>query len=212
MKITKYPQSCLVIERHGKRIVIDPGSLLHPRFGVADVSPVDAILITHEHSDHVDVGLLKEIVDQNREVQVVANKGTANILGSLVTKVIEDGESITIGDVAILAKELPHCLMVDGTAGPQNTGYIVDGALFHPGDGVHVEGLSVPVAAVPAAGPDISPKDVIDFIRELDCRTVIPIHYDVFAVNRELMARSVQTSLPGVEFLIIDNGETVEIP
>ena len=35
MKITKYPQSCLLIEHNDKRLIIDPGSLVSQRYKAA---------------------------------------------------------------------------------------------------------------------------------------------------------------------------------
>ena len=52
MNITKYPQSCIVIENGSERLIIDPGSLVNPKFTTESLLPVDAILITHEHQDH----------------------------------------------------------------------------------------------------------------------------------------------------------------
>jgi L-ascorbate metabolism protein UlaG (beta-lactamase superfamily) len=70
--------------------------------------------------------------------------------------------------------------MVDGSDGPQNTGFIINSTFFHPGDGVSIKSLTIDSAAVPIAGPDVSPHDVYQFIADLNCNTVIPIHYDYF--------------------------------
>lgn len=37
MKVTKYPQSCLLIEKDGHRIVIDPGNVFTASYKVADL-------------------------------------------------------------------------------------------------------------------------------------------------------------------------------
>jgi L-ascorbate metabolism protein UlaG (beta-lactamase superfamily) len=83
MKITKYPQSCLLIEQNGKRILIDPGSLVTRKYSAKDLLPIDAILITHEHSDHADPTLINELLDLTK-VPVVGNQSTAKELSPIV--------------------------------------------------------------------------------------------------------------------------------
>lgn len=49
MKITKYPQSCLLVETKGKKILIDPGTLKYKEEYFDVWNNVDIILITHKH-------------------------------------------------------------------------------------------------------------------------------------------------------------------
>lgn len=210
MKITKYPQSCLIVEHNGKRLCIDPGGLVAAKFKTEDLLPLDAILYTHEHSDHVDPDLLKALL-QNSKIPVIANQSTRNLLGDLVTQVVADGQEFDAAGVKIAAKELPHCLLPDGSEGPQNTGYVIDGAFFHPGDGIELKDFHIDAAAVPIAGPDISPKDVYQFIKDLGCKTVIPIHYHFFLENPGILAEFAAQIVPGVKFVVLDDGKSAEI-
>lgn len=208
MKVTKYPQSCLILEKDGKKAIIDPGSLVSAKYKVSDLLPVDLILITHEHIDHVDPQLIDELL-ADKKVPIVANKSTATLLGNRVSDIIEEGQTLSIAGFEITARELPHVLMVDGSEGPQNTGYVIDKTFFHAGDGIKISNLKVENAAIPIAGPDISPKDVHDFIKELDCHTVIPIHYDYFIANPAMLNN--QQLYPGLKVIILAHGESAEI-
>jgi L-ascorbate metabolism protein UlaG (beta-lactamase superfamily) len=210
MKVTKYPQSCLIVENNGKRIAIDPGSFVAEKYSAQDLLPLDGILITHEHSDHANPELIRDIVGQS-EMPVMANKSTAGVLGDLVTQEVNDGDSFTVAGFQITARELPHCLLPDGSAGPQNTGYIIDDVFFDAGDGIALEGLQIPAAAIPIAGPDISSKDVFDFVKQLGCKTVIPIHYNFFLEDPQLIARLAPSIVPGVKFVVLDNGQSAEL-
>jgi L-ascorbate metabolism protein UlaG (beta-lactamase superfamily) len=56
MRITHFGHACVLVEigntlRTTTRILLDPGSF---STGLADLGPVDAVLVTHEHVDHVD--------------------------------------------------------------------------------------------------------------------------------------------------------------
>ena len=208
MKVTKYPQSCLIIEKSGKRIIIDPGSFVSAKYSASDLLPADLILITHEHGDHIDPKLLDELLD-DKKIPVIANESTAKILEGRVTKVINDHETIEIEGFEIAARELPHVLMVNGSEGPQNTGYVIDKIFFHAGDGIKLADLHVETAAIPLAGPDISPHDVYKFISELGCETVIPIHYDFFKEDPTILKN--EYFFPGVKSIILADGETTEI-
>lgn len=210
MKVTKYPQSCLIIEQQGKRIVIDPGALVSGKFKAQDLLPLDAILITHEHEDHADPELIRSLTADG-DIPVITNQSTKSLLGDLVTKVVTNNEDFEVAGMKVQARELPHCLMVDGSAGPQNTGYVVDGVFFHAGDGIKIDNLQVQSAAIPIAGPDISARDVFDFIKQLRCTTVIPIHYDYFREDPDLLAGIGEGAMPDVKFVVLGDGQSAEL-
>lgn len=210
MKVTKYPQSCLIVEQEGKRLCIDPGKFVADKYQASDLLPLDAILITHEHFDHANPELLQALT-QNSPIPVIANLSTKDVLGDIVTKVVSDKESFEAVGFKVVARELPHSLLPDGSAGPQNTGYVINDTFFHPGDGTELGGLHVDAAAIPIAGPDISPKDVFDFIKQLGCKTVIPIHYDFFIEDPKLLASFAPGIVPGINFIVLDDGQSAEL-
>lgn len=200
----------MVIEQHGRRLAIDPGSFVSAKYSAQDLLPLDAILITHEHGDHVDLNLLRSLM-QGNAIPVIANQHTKQVVGDLVTQVVADGESFEAAGMKVIARELPHCLLADGSHGPQNTGYLIDGAFFHAGDGIAIDGLEVQAAAIPIAGPDISARDVFAFIKQLHCQAVIPIHYEYFLENPHLLAKLAEDIVPGIQFVVLDHGQSTEL-
>ena len=210
MNITKYPQSCIVIENGSERLIIDPGSLVNPKFTTESLLPVDAILITHEHQDHADPVLIQNLL-KNKKIPVIANDSTQIVLGDIVSRVVKDNETFEIGSFKITCRELPHVDLVDGSKGPKNTGYVINDILFHPGDGIEISDLSVPVAAVPVAGPDISPKDIFMFIKEIGAHTVIPIHNDYFMSDPVMYEKIFNDKGLEAKFIVLENGQSCEL-
>jgi L-ascorbate metabolism protein UlaG (beta-lactamase superfamily) len=206
MRITKYPQSCLVVEVEGARLAIDPGTLVTARYDVAELGPLDAVLYTHRHHDHLDVEVVDRLVAQG--VALFGNADVVELLGPTRCALVEDARGITVGGIPVVPHDLPHAVMVDGSPGPPNTGYVIADTLFHPGDGVELSGLTVPAAAIPIAGPSISFRDAYRFVRQLGAQHVIPIHYDVFVADPEHFARVCDLA----EVHVLAATQTIELP
>lgn len=182
MKVTKYPQSTLVIEKpDAGRVLIDPGTLAFADFDLDDFGHVDAVLYTHRHADHLDESKLDDIAE--RGIAMYGNADVCKILGAERSTEVVNRQSFDAAGFEVEARDLPHVEMVDGSPGPPNTGYVIDGRFFHPGDGRELPGLSVEVLAAPIAGPSISFRDAYRFVEMLGAETVIPIHYDYFIAN-----------------------------
>ncbi len=205
MKITRFVQSCLLIEEQNTRILIDASSEEKDRaFG-----KLDAVLYTHEHADHFDPELAAKFIADG--VPVYANASTAKQIKGKVNE-IKDGQVIKIGDFDIKVIELPHCPMPNGSYGPQNTGYLVNRKLFDPGDGKELVGLKVDNLVVPITGPDISMRDAFDFLRQVEAKVGIPVHYDKLGAKPEVY-KTFAGFFPEFKFEIrpLKLGESTEI-
>ena len=205
MKVTRYFQSCLLIEDKGARILIDPSDQEKDR--LSEFGKLDAVFYTHEHGDHFDADMARDFVEQG-VAPVYANASTAKLIEASKTEV-KDGQEYDINGLKVKAIELPHCLMADGSTSVQNTGYLVDGKLFHPGDGAELEGLSVDTLAVPISGPDISLKDAYAFTMQVKAKQVIPIHYDFLGGNPDYLGSSLNKK--GVKVHGLTIGDSIEL-
>lgn len=205
MKITRFFQSCLLIEENNVRILIDPSG--QEAGNIDKFGSLDAVLYTHEHGDHFDADLAKTFADKS--VPLYANSSTAKQIEAGKTEV-SDGQEVDIKGLKIKALELPHCLMWDGSEGPQNTGFLVNEKLFHPGDGKELAGLSVEILAVPINGPDVSLKDAFAFAKQVSAKNLIPIHYDYLGGNPDVFLDVADSSF-GIKGKALKNGESVEI-
>lgn len=187
MKVTKYPQSCLVVEVPGTgRLLIDPGFPASDRHELDELLPVDAVLITHQHPDHLDRDWAGQLLD--RGLPMVANADVAQALGRDDLRVVAGGDRIEVAGIPVEAFDLPHMPMVDGAPGPPNLGFLLDERLLHPGDGAELHALRAEILAVPIAGPSCSYRDAYVMIETVGAAAAVPIHFDVFPADPALFA------------------------
>jgi L-ascorbate metabolism protein UlaG (beta-lactamase superfamily) len=206
MKVTKYPQSCLVIEKaDGGRLLVDPGNFAIDAHPIEDFGPVDAVLYTHRHPDHCDERGLEALLD--RGVVAYGNADVRDLLGSQRVTEVRDGEPLAIAGFDVLPRDLPHVEMIDGSPGPPNTGFVVDGALFHPGDGIALDGLRVDALALPIAGPSISFRDAYRFVEQCGAKRAVPVHYDMFIADPHLFASRCDIA----DVVVLGPGESTEL-
>ncbi len=207
MRVTKYPQSCFRVEKDGNALLIDIGNFATSQFSRADIKPFDAILITHQHADHIDPELSAWLDD--KAIPIYSNQDVADKFPELNIRVIDDTQTERIAGFDVTARDLPHCKMPDGSDGPPNTGFVIDGHFFHPGDGIAISSLSVDTLAAPIAGPSVSVYSAVQLARQVDAKTVIPMHYDnpVFFNDPSVLKERFSEA----NVIVLANGEEADI-
>lgn len=205
MKVTKYPQSCLIVCKNGQCICIDPGTLLTEKYKIEDLGLIEAVLYTHQHADHFDPAIVQELIE--KDIDIYANADVASKIQGKVT-VIKDKEELVIAGFSVTAFDLPH-FPIEGKEVPQNTGYLIDGTLFHPGDGLELRGLRTNSLAVAIGNPGPDPfGKALAFADEVEARKIIPIHYDGrYKADPEEFA----SKAGGDRVIILDSGQSAEI-
>lgn len=133
MYITKFGHSCLLVEERGTRILIDPGSYSDMQNGVRDV---DVVLVTHEHQDHLDMGSLKAILENNPEAKIMTNSGAGKMLAGeeIAYQEVHDGDHTTIKSVLIEVFGKDHALIHSSIPLIHNSGFFIANRFFYPGD------------------------------------------------------------------------------
>jgi L-ascorbate metabolism protein UlaG (beta-lactamase superfamily) len=205
VRITKYPQSCLVVEAdNGARLLLDAGFHVTRGRGLDELGSIDAALYTHEHPDHFDEAWVGPLLE--RGVPVFANAEVCALIGGGATKVAP-GTTFAAAEVTVAALDLPHMPLVDGRPGPSNLGYLVDGKLLHPGDAKELGGLRAEVLATPIAGPSCSARDAYLMVEASGARISLPVHYDHFLADPAIFAAQCTIA----EVVVLGDGETAEV-
>ncbi|HET9169870.1 MAG TPA: MBL fold metallo-hydrolase, partial [Actinospica sp.] len=139
MQLTKHAHACVTLAKDGARIVIDPGAFT-PDAATA-VAGAEAVLITHEHFDHFDENVLAQALEERPELRVY---GPASVVDrwqdarkGQVTAVAE-GDEFNVAGFAIAVFGEQHATIHRDIPAVANVGYLVDSALYHPGDAYHV--------------------------------------------------------------------------
>ena len=77
MKLTKYTHACVRLEKEGHVLVIDPGTFSESKEALAGAH---AVLVTHEHNDHIDRPAVVAALRENTTLEVHAPAGVAAAL------------------------------------------------------------------------------------------------------------------------------------
>ena len=178
MKITKFLHSCVLVEKNGRKLLIDPGdmSFFEKKIFPEDIGGVDVILFTHRHRDHFYPEALQSILCI-KTAMVLTHEEIGKELQELkITYTpIAAGEEKTVEGFRVEALGASH-----GPGGkaplPHNLGYRIDGTLLHPGDCVTLENVEAVVLALPAIGSWMRFPEAVVFAERVKPQYVIPIH------------------------------------
>jgi len=182
VKLTKFTHACVRLESDdGRALVIDPGEWSEE----AALDGVSDVLVTHEHFDHLDVEFLTRVAADNPRLHVWAPAPVAENqlagLGAAVTPVAP-GDTVTAAGFAVQVVGGAHAEIYEGLPGCANVGYVVDGAVYHPGDALHVPDAAIDTLLVPASAPWLKLAEALDFVRAVKPRRAYPIHDAMLSV------------------------------
>lgn len=175
MKVKKIGHCCFVAEpKEGIKIMTDPGAFSTAQTEEKNIS---AILITHEHQDHLHIESLKKVLENNKECIVITNSAVGKLLDEASIKYVkvEEGQKYDLAGVDISGFGNLHA-EIYGTYGQvQNTGYMIND-LCYPGDSFSYPDAEVDILALPVTGPWMRIKEAIDYAKNINPRIVFPVH------------------------------------
>ena len=216
MKITKFPQSCLLIETKGKKILIDPGKLKYKEEYFDIWNNVDIILITHKHPDHCNTEVLKKL---NKNITIYSTREVQNANEDLNIKIIKEKDIFQIGDINI---EVVHAIhgyqpLLKGKEINENVGFIVDDGknrLYTTSDTICFKNdYKADILCIPVTGHGLtmSAFEAALYSKEVEAKLTIPIHMDNPAFPPDFDYIKEMFEKYEVKYKILENDETIEI-
>jgi len=184
MRLTHLGHACLLAEIADTRILIDPGSF---SAGFEDLRDLDAVVITHQHADHLDQDRVPALLQANRQATVYADVQSAQMLEQAGADVVTltQGDAVPVGAVTVHPVGKDHAFNHEGVPVVANIGVVLraDGepSLFHPGDAYDADPGAVDVLAVPVNAPWCAIRESISFVRRIAPSGIVPIHDGLLA-------------------------------
>lgn len=180
MKLTKFTHACVRLEQDGRVLVLDPGKFSET---AEALDGAQAVLITHEHDDHVVVPAIVAALRGSEVLAVFAPAGVAARLRGEVPDAaarihtVEPGSAFDAAGFNVRSFGGQHALIHPQIPVVANIGYLVDGNVYHPGDSFIIpDGLSVQTLLVPLPAPWSKMSEVVDFVIAVRAPRAFQIH------------------------------------
>jgi L-ascorbate metabolism protein UlaG (beta-lactamase superfamily) len=219
--LTFIGHSSFFVQIGGKNVIIDPNfarwifvlkRLRRPGLRLRDLPPIDAVLVTHAHFDHLHRPSLRTIarltrIKSGKRPLIIVPRHVRDLVSDLgFARVVEMEwwETLQLGSLAITHTPAKHW----GARVIRDThrgygGYVLQTArhsLYHAGDTAYFEGFReigarlkpqialLPIGAYyPASFRNVhtSPEDAVQGFRDLGARWMVPMHYGSFRLGHE---------------------------
>ena len=208
MQVTHFGHSCVLLDTGAARLLIDPGSF---STGFEGLTGLDAVLVTHQHPDHLDPERLPALLRANPDARLIVDSGTAGQLGGVDHETVEPGATVTVagarvevlgGQHAVIHRDIPRIV---------NNAYLVDGTHLHPGDALDTVPGDVDVLFLPAAAPWSKISETIEYLRAVAPRAAVPIHQGTLANPAVFYGHFDRLGPEGTTFRALDAGEATTL-
>lgn len=215
-RVTTLGHSCVMLESRTPgwpdlRVLVDPGDLTPT---LLTCGPVDAVLITHPHPDHLDTAQLERL-EWTGEPRIYGGSGVVEALAEAgVPGGIPIGAgTFDIDGLAVAAFDSAHEPIYPGVPVPANLAYFVAGGVLVPGDSFASPPGPVDTLLVPIGGPWMKLAEAVDFLRQVDPVRAVPIHDGgLGGAHRALHRALLQKFAPeGTTVHPLDPGQSLEL-
>jgi L-ascorbate metabolism protein UlaG (beta-lactamase superfamily) len=226
--VTFIGHSSFLLQMGERKVLIDPvfskrlvvlRRQRRPGLLVAELPPIDLVLLTHAHMDHLNVSSLRRVIRVTRRLtgktpEVVVPKGVEDLVSSLGFSQVHAlawWEQVDVQGLRVTMTPCQHWgarMFRDTHRG--YGGYVINSgnhSVYHSGDTAYFDGfheigarLKPQVALLPIGAyfPDsyrtvhTSPEEAVRGFIELGAEHMVPMHYGTFRLGREPMDEPLQ--------------------
>ena len=226
--ITFIGHSSFLIQIDGKNILVDPvlskrlivlRRLRRPGIAAEQMPPIDVVLVTHAHMDHLDFASLRQVIRTTRRLsgrtpEVIVPRGVEDLVSRLDFARVHEmewWERLKLQGLEVTMTPCQHWgarLFNDTHRG--YGGYVIEGgghSVYHSGDTAYFDGfvevgrrLNPQVALLPIGAyfPDTyravhtNPEEAVQAFLDVRAEWMIPMHYGTFRLGREPMHEPVE--------------------
>jgi L-ascorbate metabolism protein UlaG (beta-lactamase superfamily) len=239
--VTFIGHSSFFLQIGGRNILVDPVFATRlvilrrqrrPGLLVAQLPPIDLVLVTHAHMDHLNIASLRRVAYATRRLrgrapEIIVPHGVEDLVAHLGFRTMHTMKWWQQHDLSGLRITMTPCrhwgarMFKDTHRG--YGGYVIASgshSVYHSGDTAYFDGfreigarLAPQVALLPIGAyfPDsyrsvhTSPEEAVRAFVETNARLMIPMHYGTFPLGREPMDEPVQRLRAEAQRLGIDD-------
>lgn len=175
MRLIKFEHACVRLESDHGVLVLDPGVFSNP----AALDGADAILVTHEHADHLNVDAVVAALLDRPDLRVYTDAAVAPKLDAVSGSVVSvaPGEVFDAAGVRVEVFGGTHARIHPDVPPVANLAFLIEGLVYHPGDSLVVPSdTTVDTLLAPISGPWLKTAEAIDFARAVSPRRAVAIH------------------------------------
>jgi L-ascorbate metabolism protein UlaG (beta-lactamase superfamily) len=210
MLVRKLGHACLLIEQDDARLLLDPGIFSSDLSGITGLT---GVLITHQHTDHVDPATLGPLLEANADATVHTDAETVGLLAAagITATAVQAGETLSLGtEVRVFGQK--HAVIHPDVPQIPNVCFLLAGRIFHPGDSLTVPEVDVEILALPAAAPWMKSSEGVDYLRAVRPRAFVPIHDGLLVPRAKPLYYGMFERLgpQGAELRVLDDGQPVD--
>lgn len=171
LTITRGVHAALTIATPSTTLVIDPGYFGYPE----SVEWADAVLVTHDHFDHVDLPSLAASVRRHPQLKVFSPTPLELDAPDSEVTLVTQGDTFTVGDLPVQTVGAEQAVASLDDPPIANVGYLIAGTILHPGD-AHQDLVGVDTLVTALAAPWQNNPQLEEHLRRVRPKRVMGMH------------------------------------